>query len=161
MGDHDIGQKGPLIYESVTRVPLLMRYPDGFPSCHVEECVSLVDLVPTILDFAGIPDSTQRDGISLKKKLQNREDLKRNGVRIEYKEEKDRIRYKCWVTPDWKLAVYPGEAFGELYDLKNDPDEMKNLYDDPAKQEIKVKLMIEMINDMENSEPLSERASRV
>lgn len=161
LGDHKIGQKGPLIYEGVTHIPLLIRYPDGFSPCHVEECVSLVDLVPTILDFAGVQDSICRDGISLKKRLQNGERLNRQGVRIEYKEEKDRIRYKCWVTQEWKLAVYSGETFGELYDLINDPNEMNNLYDHPGMREIKLKLLIEMLEDMENSEPLSERISRV
>jgi arylsulfatase A-like enzyme len=161
LGDHLIGQKGPLIYEGVTRIPLLIRYPDGFSPCQVNECVSLVDIAPTILDFAQIPDPIRRDGVSLKSRLQEGGVLERTGVRIEYKEEADRIRYKCWVTPEWKMAVYPGEAFGELYNLVQDPKEHHNLYDDPAMQEIKLKLLLAMVNDMERSEPLSERTCRV
>lgn len=161
LGDHYIGQKGPMIYEGVTRIPLFMRYPDGFKPSQVEECVSLVDLLPTILDFVGIQDDQQRDGISLKTMLESGEKIKRSGVRIEYKEEQDRIRYKCWVTKDWKLAIYLGESFGELYDLKNDPKEFCNLFDSPDHQAIKTKLLVEMLNDMERSEPLSKRESRV
>lgn len=161
LGDHGIGQKGPLVYEGVTRVPFLMRYPKGFAPCEIEECVSLVDILPTVLDFAGIKDSIKRDGISLKRVLQQGEPIERSGVRIEYKEEPDRIRYKCWVTPEWKLAVYLGEEFGELYDLQNDPGEKVNLFQLPEYQVVKNRLLIQLLNDMERSEPVSERLSRV
>ena len=33
-------------------------------------------------------------------------------------------------TETWKLVFYQGEAYGELYDLERDPDELYNLYDD-------------------------------
>lgn len=161
LGDHGIGQKGPLIYEGVTHIPLLMRYPRGFQPDEVEEPVSLVDLTPTILDFAGIEDGVQRDGISLRSRLAGKSAIQRPGVRIEYKEELDRIRYKGWVTSEWKLAIYLGETFGELYDLKNDPGETRNLFDDKAYQGVKMRLMFEMLEDMERSEPLSERLTRV
>jgi arylsulfatase len=31
-------------------------------------------------------------------------------------------------TTDWKLVHYPGQRYGELYDLRNDPNEYENLY---------------------------------
>jgi arylsulfatase A-like enzyme len=160
LGDHSIGQKGPMVYEGVTHIPLVMRYPNGFDPCKVEECVSLIDLLPTILDFAGIQDEMKRDGLSLKSRLQDGEALKRKGVRIEFKEEPDRIRFKCWVTPEWKLAVYTGESFGELYHLATDPGEKHNLFELPEYQAIKAQLLIEMLNDMERSEPVSRRPCR-
>lgn len=161
LGDHCIGQKGPLAYEGVTHIPFLMRYPKGFYHCKVEECVSLVDIVPTVLDFIGIKNAINTDGISIRERLQAGRPLKRKGVRIEYKEEPDRIRYKCWVTQEWKLVVYLEESFGELYDLKNDPGEKNNLYNNREYIEIKNMLLIEMLNDMELSEPIAERPSRV
>ena len=30
---------------------------------------------------------------------------------------------------DWKLVAYLGQSYGELYDLRSDPDELHNLYD--------------------------------
>lgn len=161
LGDHAIGQKGPLAYEGVTHIPLMMRYPDGFGPCQVADCVSLVDMLPTIADFAGIHDERRRDGISLKPALQQGTSLARSGVRIEYKEEPDRIRFKCWVTPEWKMAVYAGETFGELYDLRNDPGEKHNLYDQPAYADVRQRLFIDMLADMERSEPVSVRPCRV
>ncbi|TCP22668.1 arylsulfatase A-like enzyme [Scopulibacillus darangshiensis] len=161
LGDHSIGQKGPMVYEGVTHIPLLIRYPNGFDPCEVEECVSLVDLAPTILDFLNIEDSIQRDGISLRPRLEKGKPLERDGVRIEYKEEPNRIRFKCWVTQEWKIAIYFGESFGELYDLKNDPNEMNNLFQERGFEGVKTKLLIDLLNDMERSEPLSNRTSRV
>lgn len=160
LGDHGIGQKGPLVYEGVTRIPLLMRYPAGFAPCEVQECVSLVDLTPTILDFAGIDDRIKRDGISLKDRLCFGTALTRNGVRLEYKEESDRIRYKCWVTEEWKLAIYLGEQFGELYHLREDPEETRNLFHEKGFEEVKARLLTELLNDMERSEPVNARHSR-
>ncbi len=162
LGDHSIGQKGPLFYEGVCKVPLMIRYPNGFAPCRIDECVSLVDLVPTVMDFVGIQDDIKRDGISLKDPMQGERTISRPGVRIEYKEEPDRIRYKGWITPEWKLAVYLGEDFGELYDLKNDPGEKVNLFKAPKAQAVKNKLLIEMLQDMERSEPTcNHRISRV
>jgi arylsulfatase A-like enzyme len=161
LGDHSIGQKGPLVYEGVSHIPLLIRYPQGFAPCEVDECVSLVDLLPTVLEFAGIEDGYRRDGVSLKERLASGTPMERSGVRIEYKEEADRIRFKAWVTPDYKLAVYTGESFGELYDLKNDPQEFHNRFDDPEFQAIKAQLMAELLADMERTEPLSVRPCRV
>ncbi|WJH34729.1 DUF4976 domain-containing protein [Paenibacillus sp. CC-CFT747] len=149
------------MYEGVTRVPLLVQYPNSFRGRTVEDCVSLVDLLPTVLDYAGIPDTLRRDGISLKPLLEEERKLRRPGVRIEYKEEPDRIRYKAWVTPEWKLAVYLGESFGELYDLKNDPEEKINRFGDPNYGAVQLRLMTELLNDLERSEPVSGRESRV
>jgi arylsulfatase A-like enzyme len=161
LGDHCIGQKGPLAYEGVTHIPFLMLYPEGFKPHKVSECVSLVDIVPTILDFAEIDNPFRLDGISLRDRLQTGKPFKRKGVRIEYKEEPDKIRYKCWVTPEWKLVIYLGEEFGELYNLENDPGEKNNLYNRSEYSGVKNKLLVELLNDMELSEPLSERLSRV
>ncbi|WP_135556632.1 sulfatase family protein [Paenibacillus cymbidii] len=161
LGDHAIGQKGPMTYEGVTHIPLLIRYPHGFAPRRVTECVSLVDLLPTMLDFIGIADPVKRDGISLRAALERGEALPRPGVRIEYKEEPDRIRYKCWVTPQWKLAVYGGETFGELYDLQADPGEKRNLFASPDHAAVRQRLLTEMLADQERSEPVSIRPCRV
>jgi arylsulfatase A-like enzyme len=160
LGDHGIFQKGPLVFEGVTHIPLVMWFPSYFSHAVIEDCVSLTDIAPTILDFAEITDSTRRDGVSLKQLIRGGVTPKRHGVRVEYKEEPDRIRYKSWVTEDWKLAVYLGEEFGELYDLQNDPGEYSNLFHTPGYESTKNRLFTELINDMERSEPVCPRPTR-
>ena len=41
----------------------------------------------------------------------------------------------------YKLVVYHGHDYGELFDLETDPDEFDNLWDDPALMETKLDLM--------------------
>ena len=41
-------------------------------------------------------------------------------------------------SKDWKYVHYPGQPYGELYDLRNDPDEFENLWDDPARRTLRV-----------------------
>jgi len=161
LGDHLIGQKGPLVYEEVLRVPLMIRYPKQIRPQVVDSCVSLVDLFPTIMDCLNIQDHNKRDGVSLNSMLQGSQKIPRNGVRVEYKEEPDRIRFKCWITKEWKLALYLGESFGELYNLTNDREENHNLFNDPEYQDKKNELIHEMLIDMERSDPISRRPSRV
>ncbi|AFZ65662.1 sulfatase family protein [Deinococcus peraridilitoris] len=160
LGDHDIGQKGPLAYESVLRVPLLLRYPGHVELRALEHPVSLVDVYPTLLGYAGVP-CPRVDGIDLRSYLHGGPAPSRPGVRVEYKEEPDRLRYKAWITTHYKLVVYPGESFGELYDLNRDPHEHSNRFHDPDFSAIKAQLLTQLLEDLERSEPASERPSRV
>jgi arylsulfatase A-like enzyme len=44
-------------------------------------------------------------------------------------------------TNDWKLVRhYQADGLDELYDLKNDPEERRNLYRDPARRETRAQL---------------------
>jgi arylsulfatase len=42
---------------------------------------------------------------------------------------------------DWKLVYYPGRPYGELYDLRNDPLELDNLWDDPGRAAARQEMM--------------------
>ena len=58
-------------------------------------------------------------------------------------------------TRKWKLTHYPGHG-GELYDLREDPGEERNLYTDPARkslvQDLKGALLDWMITADENDQ---------
>ena len=47
-----------------------------------------------------------------------------------------RGRIKSVRTRDWKLVHYPGQPYGELYDLRADPGELRNLYGQPQHQAV-------------------------
>lgn len=40
-------------------------------------------------------------------------------------------------SKDWKYVHYPGQPLGELYDLRNDPDEFDNRWNDPARRRLR------------------------
>ena len=66
------------------------------------------------------------------------------GKLIEYDEDgisTEMCRYRMLITERWKVCVYGGFGDGVLYDLENDPLEMRNLWDDPAHVSVKADMM--------------------
>ena len=47
-----------------------------------------------------------------------------------------------------RLTVYDGQAWGELYDLKNDPLELRNLWNDGASQALRARLMEALVQSL-------------
>lgn len=154
--DHGIGEKGPLAWEEVLHVPLLITAPGLIAPRVVDTPVSLADLLPTVLEYAGLPP-TDCDGCSLLPLLEG-ENWERQGVCAEFMEEPDRIRYRCYITNEWKLVEYPGESFGELYHLAVDPHESQNLFALLEYQTVKREL--EQFLPPEPVLPLAERPCR-
>ena len=145
LGEHDYQDKR-WMYEESMRMPLMVRYPKSIQSGQkFDSIIENVDFAPTLLDFAGasIPKSVQ--GRSFKSILETGK---------EKKEWKKAAYYRYWMhmahhdnpahigmrTKRYKLIYfygcnYQGEyqtpAGWELYDMKKDPQETKNIYDDP------------------------------
>ena len=66
-------------------------------------------------------------------------------------------RVRTLVTERYRMSLRHGEDWHELYDLKNDPQEMNNLYDDPASAEIRHDLterMLKRLIDLQDRAPL-------
>ena len=66
LGEHGEGKHGFFLYESTLHVPLLVRVPKGgLPGAQIDENVSLVDIVPTVLGLLGLPVPRQVEGMNL------------------------------------------------------------------------------------------------
>ena len=50
----------------------------------------------------------------------------------------------------WRLSVWQGRPWGELYDLRDDPWEMKKLWDDPARRERKSSLLLKLVHAIQD-----------
>lgn len=157
--DHGLGEKGPLAFEEVLRVPLFMVWPGKIQPQAVDAPVSLVDLYPTILDFLNIEVPGGCDGMSLRPLLEGGS-LDRKGIIAEFKEEKDAVRYRCFISQNWKLVEYQGANFGELYDLKNDPKEKKNLWFELDFLPVKYELLRDMLEEADRHALLARRPCR-
>ncbi len=123
-------------YEPSMRIPLIMRYPDlAKPGVTCEEMVLNIDLAPTILDMAGIPIPGTMQGQSWLGALKGRPG--RENFLYEYFREADRKFNRPTILAvrmkRWKYVSYPQNSnlTCELYDLKNDPEELNNLIGDP------------------------------
>jgi arylsulfatase A-like enzyme len=89
-------------------------------------------------------------------------DQGRDSVLVERQDAYWSLDMRTLRTPEWKLTVYAGQPYGELYDLVNDPGEVVNLWDDPnhapVRQEMTLKLLSRVI---EAADPLPERIAVV
>jgi arylsulfatase A-like enzyme len=137
LGEHGWFDKR-FMYEESFRTPLLMRWPGAIaPGSQCGEMVQNLDFAQTFLDAAGLPLPEDMQGESLLPLVQGQTDAwGREAVYYHYYEYPGvhavRRHYGI-ATKDWKLIrfYYDIEAW-ELYDRRNDPHELHNLYGDPA-----------------------------
>jgi arylsulfatase A-like enzyme len=144
LGEHHFFDKR-LMYEHSIRVPLLVRYPKMIrPGITNSEMVLNVDVGPTILDLAGVEIPEDVDGQSMKPLLQGKGIPWRKDFLYEYYEYPavHMVRKNRGIrTNRWKYIHYfeDPEEF-ELYDIQNDPEEMNNLYANPAYRDVVAQL---------------------
>ena len=130
MGQHRaVGIKGNA-YEEAARVPLSVRGP-GVPTGAVDQLVLNLDLAPTLLELAGVPVPGSVDGRSLVPFLHGTPPSSwRSEALIE-----NWANGPWWAlrTPDFSYIHNSTDEL-ELYDMKNDPYQLKNLRDtvDPS-----------------------------
>jgi arylsulfatase A-like enzyme len=68
------------------------------------------------------------------------------------------FRARTLITQDYRLTLYEGAGWGELYDLKNDPDEMINLWDEPQARHRRYELTEQLARrmmELADSSPLA------
>jgi len=118
------------MYENVLEVPLIIRYPKKLPvGERIEGYNQHKDLVPTLLQLAGVKVKETLDGRSLLPLVRGRVASHEPEF---YISECTWMRKHGWRTPHWKLmvALEPDFHFKpavELYDLVSDPEEQTNL----------------------------------
>ncbi len=128
-GAHGLWMKGIPAFDEAYHIPLIARWPAGVrnPGREVDVFTSHVDIGPTLLEVAGCAPFAEGDGASLLPFLTDgdpgpwREALfcQMNGVELYYSQ-------RQVLTRDWKY-VFNGYDWDELYDLRADPHEMRNL----------------------------------
>jgi N-acetylglucosamine-6-sulfatase len=141
-GEHGLSFERRLAYEESIRMPLLIRYPKAIKAGTVrDEFVLNLDLAPTLLELAGATVPNTMQGRSLLPLLKGEKTAGRNSFLIEYSSDKvfpriARMGYKAVRDRRWKYIHYLElDGMDELYDLKTDPYEMKNLVNQPNAQE--------------------------
>jgi uncharacterized sulfatase len=158
LGDHGLWMKGPFHYEQIIRIPLLMRWPDKLSKGRrIQALFSHVDLVPTILSAVNLPIDNELDGFNSLPLLEGREDAIRENILVECIDDPDGLRLKTLVTKDHKITWYAEKDYGEFYDLKEDPHERVNLWNDAHYYKEQTRLLSHLIN---LAEPL-ERQRRI
>lgn len=135
LGDHGLLLKGPMAYEGLLRVGLLFEGP-GVPAGKIiKDPVSTLDLAETFCDYAGTALPTAAHSRSLKPLIE-RSDVTRDFALSEWELRASRcgidLALRTVRTQTHKLTLELNTGAGELYDLRDDPDEMVNRFSDPA-----------------------------
>jgi len=168
-GEHNLGDKR-LAYEESMRIPLFMRYPPSFSAGTKSAKMALtVDLAPTLLNAAAIPDSFNLPGVPLQKLAAS-------------KAERASFLYQYFVDPalpivpamrairtrDYKYILYgDSTATQELYNLKKDSIEASNLIKEPAYSPVVKRLRFQLdslrfaVNDTSLISSVDERSLEI
>lgn len=139
VGHHGLFGKQNL-YEHSTRVPFIVVGPKAKAGAKIDAPIYLQDVMPTTLELAGIdkPDHVQFN--SLLPLLEGKRDAQYDAIYGGY------LGLQRSVTvDDWKLILYPKIAKVRLFNIKEDPFEMRDLADHPKQQDRIRKLFAKLI----------------
>ena len=146
LGDHGLILKGPMHYEGLLRVPLIVRGPGIAAGAINDNPVSTLDLPATFIDYAETAPKLTQHGQSLKPVLED-------GAEREFAlNEWELLPTRAGValslqtvrTKTAKMTLDRISGAGELYDLTQDPHELVNEFDNPAMRPLRDKLQAMM-----------------
>ena len=146
--DHGHSQKWTM-YDLVTRVPLIVWAPKFFEGGRmIDGLCQHMDIGPAILEMAGLSVSKTLEAESILPVLEKKEWTPRKYVYAE--QIKDGIltdaEFMTMVrNQDWKLVHFLGMPCGQLFNLKEDPQEVHNLWDCQKSQVVKRKLLDQLL----------------
>ena len=141
LGDHKLLLKGSEQYSDITRVPFIWADPEEAKRGATDQLGQTHDISSTILARAGLSSYVGTQGRDLFGENE------RDALLIQYEHQKQHLafgkppRVHSVVDGDWRLSIFDGADWGELYDLKNDPGEFINLWDAPDAAATKARLM--------------------
>ena len=163
MANHGIMLKGPLHYQGLVRIPFIWCDPGQSSGGRKNQLCSAIDIAPTILERSETAPYYGIQGKSMIDLIEGRADQHRKEVLIEDDREviylgfKEPQRVRTMVTENYRLSMtQPADIF-ELYDLKNDPHEINNLWNDPEMITVKnelVQRLLKLICEMQDWAPL-------
>ena len=163
MANHGIMLKGPLHYQGLIRIPFIWCDPVQNTLSRTSELCSAIDIAPTILERSQTKPYYGIQGKSMLDMMNNKIDHHRKAVLIEDDREviylgfKEPQRVRTMVTDRYRLSMTQPADFYELYDLKNDPHEINNLWEDDNQATLRnqeIQRMLKLICEMQDWSPL-------
>ena len=148
LGDNGMYDKR-FMYEPSLRMPFLVRWPAGIKAGSVQKAMTInPDFAPTFLDAAGLPVPPDMQGRSLLPLLKGETPAGwRTSMYYRYYHDPGDHNTRAHLgvrTETHKLIHFWKKDQWEMFDLRNDSGEQKNLYNDPAQAEIVAKLKAEL-----------------
>ena len=139
IGSHGLMGKQNL-YEHSMRSGLILTGP-GIPrNRRVNSFAYLFDIYPTLCDFAGVPIASSLEGRSLLPVIQGKSTVVRDTIFLAYRDVQRAVR-----LGRWKLIRYPKINRSQLFDLEEDPYELRDLAGDVTHRTLVAELMALMV----------------
>src|SRR5690606_21892800 len=144
-GEHGTGAHGNVLYEEAVRIPWIIWGPGVVPRRY-QTLVSLEDLMPTVLGFAGLPTPENLCGTNLVPALRKGEPPITRPIYLEILPDHTRDFFVVsYIADGYKFIYYPMFEAIELFELAADPEERHNLADDEPER---VQAMLEALTEL-------------
>jgi uncharacterized sulfatase len=147
LASHSLSNKGAAMYDEITNIPFIVRWPGRAPAGEVcSRPVSHISLTPTILEAMGVETPRSLEGRSILATFHSPQQRLEEAIFIEFgRYEVDHDGFGGFQPI---RAVFDGRyklvinllASDELYDLENDPHEMQNLIDSQGHASVRDRL---------------------
>lgn len=159
-GQHGLIVKGPFHYDDGIRVPMIARLPSHIPAGRISHSLqSLVDYAPTLLSYCGLDIPDEMTGVDQRVVWNGDEREAREHVVVENRHQPTTLHLKTYIDERYKLTLYFNRDYGELFDLRDDPGEVRNLY---ADEDLRARLTEALLRaEMFKEEPLSDESLRL
>ncbi len=147
LGDHGHSQKWTM-YDIIMRMPMIVWSPGRYEGGRtIDALCQHMDIGPAILELAGVTPPPTIEAQSLLPALRGDQWPGRKYVYAEHGRD-GILQETAFMTMirshDWKAVHFLDEPFGQLFDLQNDPGEVRNLWDDPKHASQKEQLLAEL-----------------
>ena len=165
LGDFNLLLKGAIMLRSINNVSFIWADPRAKAGATSHALTSTVDIAPSIIERAGLKPYFGIQGKSLMGNLDGSSNLRQRLV-VEHQDNMTRMGFpepvmvRTLLVEGYRLTIYKGQSWGELYDHGKDPHETLNRWDDAAYVGIRAKLMEELTQEMMANVDQSPRARR-
>lgn len=162
-GQHGLKAKGPFHYEDMIKVPFIVSMPGTIPAgIRSDALQSLVDLPQTFLAACGLDAPGDMTGVNQLDVWTGKSQSARDHAIVENHHQPTTIHVKTYVDDRYKITVYWQRDYGEIFDLRADPGEVRNLWNDPGSADLKSDLMLKLLlAEVAKEEPLTGEALKL
>ena len=143
-------QTRPNMFEESIRIPWILRWPGVTkPGQKISQRVSNLDTYATVLGMLGLKarSENKQEGIDLSPLLRGKRFTPHDAIYAQYDLRNEAVDSMRMVrTRDWKLVRhYFADGADELFNLRDDPGELKNLFGTPAHAKAQARLQKQLI----------------
>jgi arylsulfatase A-like enzyme len=145
-GERDLIEHGISVYQDLVHIPLIIRYPNARHKMVVQDAVSVVDILPTVMEVLGEEIPTGYPGRSLTKIAPGKRPIVISeefpkGVAVNWHQRFNKTSRAVYSGTFKYISSTSGER--ELYDLSQDPNETNNLCNENDDLALELETMLE------------------